>query len=210
MVRGVDVTRFNWAEVLLGWIRRDVLCHGDKVTYDAARKASDGFEHGSLELPEYREAARVHGRAMLDYVRDGVLALLDLPEDVRAGLRSKRPLDVTPIWNEVNGVLTGNVEDPERLGEAGQPYPYLDWDTTLRDLRLMPDGRTQIVPRMTLIPHFADGVALSEMTHRLAVGLSDEDLYQVTPEGAPPADVAGEGGDSPTASADQDDAPGDL
>ena len=133
--RGVDVTRSNWKEVLLGWVRRDVICRGDKAIYDAARKASDGFEHGSIGLPEYRAAAAQHGRALLDYVRGGALDLLDLPPSVRAELAAKRPLDVSPLWQEVRGELHGEVQDPNRLGEAGQPYPHVDWHTALDDVR---------------------------------------------------------------------------
>ena len=45
--RGVDVGKSNWKGVLLGWVRRDVICQGDKPTYDTARKATDGLEHGA-------------------------------------------------------------------------------------------------------------------------------------------------------------------
>jgi hypothetical protein len=84
--RSVDVTRSNWREVLLGWVRRDVLCQGDRATYDAARKASDGFEHGFMHIPTYRALAEQHGRALMDYVRAGLLEHLDLPQSVRADL----------------------------------------------------------------------------------------------------------------------------
>jgi len=78
--RGVDVTQSNWRNVLSGWIRRDVLCKGDKATYDAARRASDGFEHGFMPLPEYRATASEVTPAVLGYVRAGILDLLDLDE----------------------------------------------------------------------------------------------------------------------------------
>jgi hypothetical protein len=49
--RGMDVDQNNWRGVLLGWVRRDVVCEGDKHTYDTARKATDGLEHGALDMP---------------------------------------------------------------------------------------------------------------------------------------------------------------
>jgi hypothetical protein len=50
--RDVDVSRSNWHDVLLGFVRRDELCQGDKTSYDLARRASNGFEHGFMDLPE--------------------------------------------------------------------------------------------------------------------------------------------------------------
>ena len=83
--RGVDLSLSNWEGVLLGWVRRDVLCQGDTVTYKAAREAHNGIKHGYMPLPDYRAAANEHTRALLDYVRLGLLSLLDLPEaDFRA------------------------------------------------------------------------------------------------------------------------------
>lgn len=179
--RGVDVSRSNWNQVLMGWVRRDVLCKGDRDTYDAARRASDGFEHGSMPLPEYRVLAEDHGRALLDYVRRGLLDLLDLSDDVRSALAAKKPLDVSPLWQEISGELHGAVHNPEQLGEAGQPYPYADWQSTLDDALLLDDGRFQLTPRMTLTMHLADGVLLTVTHHRTGVGLSDPDLFTFEP-----------------------------
>lgn len=178
---GVDVSLNNWKEVLLGWVRRDVLCRGGKVTYDAARKASDGFEHGYMHLPAYRAVATEYGRTLLDYVRAGLLDLLDLPETVRSELASKRPLDVTPFWHEIKGELHGEVKDPDRMGESGQLYPYADWHTTLQDVRPLPNGHLTVSPTMTLTAHLSKGVQITYFSHRIGVGLSDVDLFDYQP-----------------------------
>ncbi len=179
--RGVDVTRNNWIEVLLGWVRRDVLCQGDKVTYDAARSASDGFEHGYMDLPKYRAAAEQHARPIMDYVRAGLLDLLDLSEPTRTELIDKRPIDVSPFWHAVTGELHGKVEDPTLLAEPGQLFPYADWHTTLDDVRRLPNGRLQMTPRINLTPHVAEGVQVTFTGHGVGVGLSDADLFDYEP-----------------------------
>jgi hypothetical protein len=112
--RGIDLSKSNWKDVLLGWIRRDVICQGDKETYDAVRKLSDKLEHGALDMPLIREAApRVTGK-LFEYMRCGMLDLMDLDPEVREALATTRPLDITPIHSSITGVLTGDVADPRK------------------------------------------------------------------------------------------------
>jgi len=183
--RDVNVERSNWKEVLLGWVRRDVLCQRDKATYDAARRASDGFEHGSMPLPEYRAAAEQHSRALLDYVRLGMLTLLDLPEDVRSQLVDKRPVDTSAIWQEIRGELHGAVQDPDQMGEGEAPYPYADWRTTLDDAHRTDAGKLRTTSRINLDMHFAPGVLLTTTYFGMAVGLNDPDLFEYEPPTEP-------------------------
>ncbi len=184
--RGVDVTERNWNSVLEGWVRRDVLCQGDSVTYNAARKASDGFEHGFMDLRKYRAAAEQHARPLMNYVRAAVLDLLDVGEPVRTELNDKRPIDVSPIWHAVTGELHGNVEDPTRMAEAGQSFPYADWHITLDDNWRLPDGRLRMAPRMHLTAHIAEDVQITWTGHGLGVGLSDADLFDYEPSAEEP------------------------
>lgn len=181
MHRGVDLTLKNWKDVLLGRVRRDVLCKADRVTYDAARKASDGFEHGSMDFPQIKVAADQTGDALMGYVRRGVLDLLDLPEPVRQKLADKRPLDVSRLHWAIRGELTGDVSDPNRLGQDGAPYPYADWRITLDDLSRMPDGQIQMTPRMNLTARLAKNVQLTYTAYTIGVGVSDPDLFDYEP-----------------------------
>lgn len=186
--RGVDLSLNNWESFLLGWLcARDVLCQGDKVTYKAAREAHNGFKHGYMSLPEYRAAADQHTRTLLDYVRVGLLNLLDLPDDVRTRLADKRPLDTSAIWQEIRGELHGPVQDPHQLGEAGAPYPYADWRTTLDDVQRTETGRLRITPRINLDMRFAPGVLLTTTYFGMAVGLNDADLFEYEPPTEPAA-----------------------
>jgi len=179
--RDVDVDRKNWKDVLLGWIRRDVICKGDKATYDAARNASNGFEHGSMSFPEFQATAKVHGRPLLDYLREGLLAQVDLTDDVRDELLARRPIEVSPLWLELRGELHGSVEDPDALGKPGEPFPFLDWNTTLGDARRLEDGRLQFTPTHNLTLQCAEGVSFTPSRHAMHVGLSDADLFDHEP-----------------------------
>jgi hypothetical protein len=187
--RGVDISRSNWHEVLLGWIRRDVLCDGDKETYDAARQASDGFEHGFMSLPDYRALASANAPTLLDHVRRAVLNLLDLDESVRAELADKRPVDTSPLWLEVRGELTGDVGDADQLAETGykMPHPCAEWEVTLDEARRTEDdGRLRLTPRSNLTAHLAPKVQLTFTYHGIAVGLSDLEMFEVEPTNEEP------------------------
>jgi hypothetical protein len=179
--RGVDVGRGNWKDVLLGWVRRDVICGGDKETYDIARAASDGFEHAAMDFPTFRAAANRTSAALMGYVRRGVLSLVDLPEATRQELADKSPLDVSPLQFAVQGELTGEVQDPDRLGYGGQPYPYADWQITLDDHRQTPDGRHRLFPRHHLTARIAEGAQLAYVAHAIGAGMTDPDLLDYQP-----------------------------
>ena len=70
--RGVDITQSHWPDVLLGWVRRDVICKGDQRTYSLARAASNGLEHGFMDMASIRAAAQQVTRGLFEYVRGGV------------------------------------------------------------------------------------------------------------------------------------------
>lgn len=185
--RGVDVSKSNWRDVLLGWIRRDVLCDGDKETYDAARKASDGFEHGFMPLPEYRATASKHVAALLGHARRAVISLLDLSEPVRSSLLAKSALDIGPLWMEIHGELTGRVGDPDSLAEPGHhiPHPCFDWNITLDDARRTEDNRLTLNPRYNLTAHLAKDVSINLTHHNVMVGLSDPDAFDFSVHSQP-------------------------
>jgi hypothetical protein len=69
--RGVDVTESNWREVLLGWVRRDVICQSDAATYRTAYKA-DGERHSVAPAVERLRASTtwVAGRPRIEVAAD--------------------------------------------------------------------------------------------------------------------------------------------
>ena len=177
---GIDITKSNWREVLLGWVRRDVICKRDQPTYKAAYEASNGLEHGNLDMPSIRTVARQVTPQLFGYVRDGVLDLLNLKADVRERLGKLPLLDVTPFHAEMKGVLTGEVADPTQLGFKGDPYPRMDPQLTLDELTYLPDGRLTMSPRNTYTVRIAPGVQFTAMETGLAIGLNDPDKFEAS------------------------------
>lgn len=180
MHRGVDVNRSNWSEVLLGWIRRDVICKSDQPTYKASSEASNGLEHGSVDMPSIRAEARQLTPKLFEYVRGGVLDLLNLDSDVRDRLMRMYLLDITPFRAAMKGVLTGDVADPDQLGFEGDPYPRMDPQTSIDDLTYQSDGRLTMSPRMTNTVRIAPGAQFTPSETALAVGLNSPPEFEAT------------------------------
>ena len=186
---GVDVTRNNWRNVLLGWVRRDVLCRGDKATYDAAREASDGFEHGFMPLPAYRAAATEVTPKLLGYVRAAILDVLDLPEQVREALLSKAPVDTSALWWQLRGDLTGEVADPTMLAEPESPVPHprMEWTISYERAERTPDHRLRLSPQHQMTVRTASGVQFTPTEHGVGMGLNDADAFEFEPPTSEPA-----------------------
>ncbi len=184
--RGLDVSQKGWREGLLTEIRREVICQGDAVTFNTARQAFNKFRHAEQHFSEFRDAAERTSVALMGYVRQGVLALLDLPEQVRDELNSKVPLDISPVQFAVYGELTGAVQDPDRLGHAVRRYPYADWEVTLDGLEQLPDGRSRMSPRNSLTTWIAEGTSLTYTAPTAHSGLTDPVLLDYRP----PADTS--------------------
>jgi hypothetical protein len=114
--RGVDLTDPNWNNVFLGGIRRDLICKGDRPTYRTARAVSNGLEHGFADMASIRADAQHVTPKLFEYIREGVLDLLNLDADVRDRLAKMTLLDVTPLYAVMKGVLSGDMGDVDKLG----------------------------------------------------------------------------------------------
>ena len=53
----MDITQKNWQMMAGYFARREYIFEGDKLIYDAARHASDDFEHGKADLGSVQQAA---------------------------------------------------------------------------------------------------------------------------------------------------------
>jgi len=140
-----------------GRIREQLIFGGDRDTYQTAKRASDGLEHGHLELDEVARHAIKCTDMTFHHVRRTVIKLLQLPGDVAAGLMAVQPRDVQSVRKVIRGRLIGLAENP---APEGSPYPYLEWtsrvasvtrsttefqfnDTETFTLRTHPDVRFQ-------------------------------------------------------------------
>ncbi len=117
-------------------VRRETIFQGDIATYDAAKSASDGLEHGSMPLNQVHESARSVALISFKYVRAAILDVLDVPDEVRLALLSDRhagPLDSRSLRKVVRGVLLVP-EGVDDVAAHGQLYPLLEWRSSLKTL----------------------------------------------------------------------------
>ncbi|MCA1675843.1 MAG: hypothetical protein LC799_27930, partial [Actinobacteria bacterium] len=99
---------------------------GDNDTYQTAKDASDGLEHGYLALDEIAAHALKCTDKTFYCVRRTILDLLRLPDEVVTELMEIKPKDVQSQRKIIRGRLIGAAEDPAVEGEL---YPLLEWSS---------------------------------------------------------------------------------
>lgn len=170
---GVDTTRPNWRMMTGNFARREYIFEGDKVIYDAARNASDAFEHGMADLGNVRQAADSVTRELFDLVRSAVLLVapsLDLA--ISDALMSKGPVDVSPLYKQVTGyIVSDRPSDPLNLGPAGELFPALRWSSRINACRLE-DDRLIFEPVETFTVQFAPGLKFETRDFAIYGGLN--------------------------------------
>lgn len=89
-----DPNRPRWQQIMREQIREQVIFDGDHDAYVTAKKASDGLEHGFLELDEIARRAIDSADITFTCVRWTIIGLLDLPRAVSTELMEVKPKDV--------------------------------------------------------------------------------------------------------------------
>lgn len=144
-----DPQRPRWREYLGQHVRHSVIFAADDDTYQTAKKASDGLEHGSLALDRIATHALKCTDKTFSYVRRAILELLKLPPDVVAELIEIKPKDVQSLRKVIRGALTGAADDPAAEGER---YPLLQWSSGMESV--VREGYTfQMTPSETITIH---------------------------------------------------------
>jgi hypothetical protein len=123
-----DPTRPRWREILDQRVRERLIFSGDADTYKTAKEASDGLEHGFLELDKVATHAIKCADKTFAYVRQAIVDLLALPQDIRDELMTIKPMDVQSRRKIVRGRLVGVAEDPAPQSEL---YPLLEWSSSI-------------------------------------------------------------------------------
>lgn len=131
--QGIDTSdKSKWRHEIEAWCRKQVIFEEDNDTYRAARRASDGVEHGFLEMDEVFRHALVATEATFGYVRKTILRLLNLVGDEFAEMHNRIPRDVRSLRKMAKGHFTGDGSDP---APAGEVYPRLEWLSTVKTLK---------------------------------------------------------------------------
>lgn len=143
---------------LMAWVRRELIFMGDLAVYDPARKASEGMEHGHLTVGETRSLAEPVCDASFGYVREAIVDLLDLPQDVRDDLlgRFRVPADTQSLRRRVDGQLVGDAPD---LAAPGFSHPILEWSSSVAHFDIDDEGRPVLSFKDKLTVRTADGIS---------------------------------------------------
>jgi hypothetical protein len=132
-----DPDRPRWHQILRERVREQLIFGADTDTYKTAKSASDGLEHGFLELDQIASHALKCTDTTFRHVRQAIIDLLGLPAPVAADLMTIKPKDVQSRRKVIRGRLVGAAEDPAAEGEL---YPRLEWSSTLASVTR--DGST--------------------------------------------------------------------
>ncbi|MGD0343622.1 MAG: hypothetical protein ABSB55_01485 [Acidimicrobiales bacterium] len=156
---GVDITQKKWRMFAESFARREYIFKGDTTMYEAARKASDAFEHGYADLGNIRQTADSVTREVFDLVRSAILTLVpSLDQAVAGTIMSKHPVDVSPLYKQVTGYIVSEEQsDPLNLGIEGELFPTLRWQSGIRASRLE-DDKLILEPEETFTVQFAPGL----------------------------------------------------
>lgn len=170
---GVDVTQKNWRMMAGNFARREYIFEGDRQTYDAARKASDDFEHGKADLGGVRQAADSVTRDLFDLVRSAMLSVVPaLGQDAADQIMAKGPVDVSPLYKQVTGyIVSDGPSDPLNLGAAGELFPAVRWRSGIRACRLE-DDKLIFQPEETFTIQFAPGLRFEARDYAIYGGLN--------------------------------------
>jgi hypothetical protein len=134
------------------WVRRVIIFKGDDETYQLARSASDGLEHGFASLAEAHEKAIKSMEKTAQYLRQTILSLLPLSDDDRKALLEKpyaKPASTAGVERMIFGTI---LSDEHGIAASGQDYPYVRWAYQLQDFAITADGGHKMKLTQNLTP----------------------------------------------------------
>jgi len=156
---GIELKDFD-AEV-----RRRIIFQGDTTTYAEARQASNGFEHGFLNMHEIAKVATTRAVQGLAYMREAILRAAGLDDDVVASLVSQRfshPLPSVRLARYIRATLLGPAQG---LAHPEEDYPRFWVATKVESIVHRDDGKLDIKPTETLSWRFGDGTEARDVRY---------------------------------------------
>lgn len=155
----IDPDEPRWRPALETWIRANIIFQGDEATYHSAKSASDGLEHGFLDLQEVNRKAIEASVSTFQYVRSAILRLLRVGEYRDSQLARRPPRDVQSLRKLIRGRFIGVSDD---LAPPGEEYPRLEWFSAIKDVTRQGD-RFNLTFEEKLTVRCAPGVGFQGM-----------------------------------------------
>ncbi len=151
---------------LMAWVRRELIFKGDHAVYDPAFAASEGMEHGHLTVGESRALAEPVCDAAFGFLREAIVALLDIPKHVRDGLldRYRAPADTQSLRRRVDGLLVG---DAPVLAAPGFSHPVLEWSSRVAHFDINDEGQPVLRFQDRFTVRTADGISWQPTSYAL-------------------------------------------
>ncbi|MBB2943251.1 hypothetical protein FB565_002964 [Actinoplanes lutulentus] len=119
-----DPSRPRWKDLLGARVRQEIIFAGDTDTYQLAKNASDGIEHGIWEINKITSNALKCADKTFRYIRLSLTDLLALDQQTADELMTIELRDVQSTRTIMRGRLVGDAADP---APEGQLYPSLEW-----------------------------------------------------------------------------------
>lgn len=141
-------------------IRQDILFQGDQQTHKKAKEASDGIEHGFLSFTEVRPLAEAVRDKTATYLRQAIIKLLTLPEEITQKLLARpydQPIGTIGYVRYLRGEL---IAEHDQIAPPGQMYPVIEWRFSVQRFSLR-DNKLEITFQQTLTPRIGKDVTFS-------------------------------------------------
>lgn len=150
-----------------GEVRRRLIFQEDSDTYSDARAASDGLEHGFLDVGVLRRYSTSRLESSAKYVREAIIRYAGVDEPSMTTLLESRfssPMAVAPMSRYLRATLVGQTEN---LAAQDMRFPHFVADSRLKSVVRQEDGSLAITPEENLRPSFGDGTVATNLRYEL-------------------------------------------
>lgn len=141
-----------------GTIRRRFLFRDDIEVHSAAKKASDGVEHGFLDFSEVRLLAISVRDKVAQYLRQSIIDLLGVPDEVQQELLAKpydKPIGTEGYIRYLRGHL---LADHNNLAENGREYPIFEEKFDVTEFSTGEKGELNLTFSQSMTARLGEGV----------------------------------------------------
>lgn len=145
-----------------GEVRRRQIFRGDTDTYKDARKASDGLEHGFLDVGILRRYSTSRLEVSAGYVREAIIKYSGVSEDARTALldpRFSRPMAIAQASRYLRAKVVG---ETGKLAASDMRHPHFVSDLRLKSVERLADGSLAVTPEDNLRAILGEGAVFQD------------------------------------------------